>query len=69
MKRNICDACENCVFSSRDIDFCMAHCDMVKNIIEDIEYKRFKCMAGSVYGSLKYFNPAEDPKEDPLPFE
>ena len=52
MKRNICDACLNCVFNSRDVDFCITHCDMVKNIIEDREYHRNKCMINSLYGQL-----------------
>ena len=48
--RNICNACEHCVFTSRDIRFCLDHCDMVENIIADLEYKRNKIKM-SFFGS------------------
>lgn len=40
--RNICDACEHCVFTSKDLRFCMDHCDMVESIIANLEYARNK---------------------------
>lgn len=40
MKRNITDACLNCVFNSKDIKWCAEHCEMAQNVLADIEYKR-----------------------------
>lgn len=52
MKRNICKACENCVYNSQSVEFCVKHeCGMVLNILKDIEYQRIKCNMSSVYGS------------------
>lgn len=50
MKRNITDACLNCVFNSKDVQWCSEHCEMAQNVLADIEYKRCKCMSGSLYG-------------------
>lgn len=58
MKRNICSACENCVFNSRDIAWCGNHCEIAQNVLADVEYQR----------NNKYFHPAEE-LDDPLPFE
>lgn len=49
MKRNICEACENCVYNSMPVEFCVKHeCGMVLNILKDIEYQRIKCNMSSV---------------------
>ena len=52
MKRNICSACENCVYNSMPVEFCVKHeCGMVVNILKDMEYQRIKCNMSSLYGS------------------
>lgn len=52
MRRNICSACENCVYNSQSVEFCVKHeCGMVVNILKDLEYQRIKCNMSSQYGS------------------
>lgn len=55
MKRNICSACENCVYNSQSVEFCVKHeCGMLVNILKDLEYQRIKCELSSKYGKLIY---------------
>ena len=51
--RNICIACENCVYNSQSVEFCVKHeCGMVINILKDLEYTRLcKSNSVSLYGS------------------
>lgn len=57
MKRNICSACENCVYNSQSVEFCVKHeCGMVINILKDLEYQRIKiiyCDTDSVVTKYK----------------
>ena len=52
IKRNITDACLNCVFNSKDIAWCAHHCELAQNVLADIEYRRTKNMLNSLYGSV-----------------
>lgn len=65
MKRNICSACENCVYNSQSVEFCVKHeCGMVINILKDLEHTRIcKSNLGSLYGSTVK-KMAEDPEID-----
>lgn len=55
MKRNICRACENCVYNSQSVEFCVKHeCGMLVNIIKDLEYQRIKCDLSSIFGKAIY---------------